>query len=102
MIRSARWIELVACPGRERDVAAFLIDALPVAQRDEGVRCWFGIRLDHSTFAIFYAFDSGEVGEAQFSAAFAEVLKDRSGSLLSQEPKIRSADVLAAKLREGD
>ena len=101
MIRSARWVELVACTGRERDVGAFLLDALPVAQRDPAIECWFGVRLDRSTFAIFYAVDSGKSGEADFSAALAELLKDRVGSLFAQEPEVRSADVLAAKLPRG-
>ena len=102
MIRSARWVELVACTGRERDVGAFLLDALPVAQRDPAIECWFGVRLDRSTFAIFYAVDSGKSGElAGGTGDIAALLKDRVGSLFAQEPEVRSADVLAAKLPRG-
>lgn len=100
MIRFARWIKLVATPGRERDVAAFLIDALPVTQRDVQTLCWFGMRLDRGTFAIFDAFDSDEAREAKLRGPIAEALQDRSGSLFAA-PKIRAAQILAAKLPPG-
>lgn len=101
MIRSARWIQLVASPGREHDVGAFLIDALPAAQRDAATRCWFGVRLDHRTFAIFDALDSERSPEAGVSGAIGEALKDRADSLFSRTPEIRWGNVLAAKLPHG-
>ena len=101
MIRAARWIEVVASPGREHDVVAFLIDALPVAQRDGSIKCWFGLRLDHSRFAIFDVFDSEPSRGAGVSGAIGEALKDRTGSLFSVSPKIGWVDVLASKLPSG-
>lgn len=101
MIRFARWIELVAISGREHDVWAFLIDALPVAQNDTEVRFWFALRLDRATFAIFDAFDSNDAREAKLRGPIAEALQDRTGSLFSA-PTIREAEMFAVKLTRDD
>ena len=98
MVRFGLWVELVARAGRERDVAAFLIDALPAVQRENGTVCWFGVRLDHATFGIFDAFENEEARDVHLAGAVAEALADRAGDLLVQPPKIRKLDVLGAKL----
>lgn len=98
MIRFGLFIELVARAEREHDVAAFLIDALPAVQLESGTICWFGVRLDHSTFAIFDAFESEEARDVHLAGAIAEALADRAGDLLAQPPRIRKLEVLSAKL----
>lgn len=101
MVKYGLWVELIARAGRERDVAAFLIDALPAVQRESGTVCWFGVRLDHATFAIFDAFESEEGREAHLAGAVAEALGDRADDLLARPPELRKLDVLAAKLADG-
>lgn len=101
MVKYGLWVELIARAGRERDVAAFLIDALPAVQRETGTICWFGVRLDHATFAIFDAFESEEGRDAHLAGAVAEALADRADDLFAQPPAIRKLDVLAAKLAGG-
>jgi quinol monooxygenase YgiN len=98
MVRFGLWVELVARAGRERDVAAFLVDALPAVQREAGTVCWFGLRLDHATFAIFDAFESEQARDIHLAGAVAEALADRAGDLFVRPPAIRNVDVLAAKL----
>ncbi|KXU31484.1 antibiotic biosynthesis monooxygenase [Sphingobium sp. 22B] len=98
MVKFGLWVELVARAGRERDVAAFLADALPVVQQETGTVCWFGVRLDQATFAIFDAFESEEARDIHLAGAVAEALADRAGDLLASPPEIRRLDVLAAKL----
>jgi len=98
MVRLGLWVELVAQAGRERDVAAFLIDALPAVQKEAGTVCWFGVRLDRATFAIFDAFETEEARDTHLAGAVAEALADRAGDLLARPPEIRKLDVLSAKL----
>jgi hypothetical protein len=80
MVKVGLWVELIARAGRERDVAAFLIDALPAVQRETGTICWF---------------------DAHLAGAVAEALADRADDLFVQPPAIRKLDVLAAKLAGG-
>ena len=98
MVRYGLWVELVARAGRERDVAAFLVDALPAAQREAGTVCWFRFRLDRTTFAIFDAFESEQARDIHLAGDVAEALANRAGDLLAHPPEIRRADVLSAEL----
>ena len=98
MVKLGLWVELVAREGRERDVAAFLMDALPAVQRETGTVSWFGVRLVRSTFAIFDVFESEEGRNAHLAGAVAEALGERADDLFVKPPDIRNLDVLAAKL----
>lgn len=101
MVKLGLWVELVAREGRERDVAAFLVDALPAVQRETGTVCWFGVRLDRTTFAIFDVFENEDARNIHLAGAVAEALGDRAGDLFVKPPEIRHLDVLAAKVGAG-
>jgi len=69
-----------------------LVDAEP------GTISWFAVRFDHSTFAIFDAFDDDGGREAHLSGKVAAALMENAEELLAAAPQIRKADVLADKL----
>ena len=98
MSRYALFVELKAKPGREKDVAEFLVSAAPLAAAETGTVTWHAGRLDTETFVIFDSFDD-EVGrEAHLTGPIANALLANAQSLLAEPPKIRKVDVIADKI----
>lgn len=98
MVRVALWVRLVAKPGKEADVAAFLESGLPLAIQEPATTAWFALKLSPSTFGIFDAFPDDAGRHAHLNGRIAAALMARSGELLAEPPQIQQADVLAAKL----
>ena len=97
MVKVALSVRLVAKPGKEEEVAAFLSGALPLAQAEPETPAWFALRFSKSEFGIFDAFP-GEAGrKAHLNGPIAAALMAKAGELLSQPPKIEPVDLLAAK-----
>ncbi|WP_242076518.1 putative quinol monooxygenase [Brevundimonas diminuta] len=92
------YVELKAKPGKEEAVAAFLASAQSLVEGEPGTIAWFAVRFDHSTFAIFDAFDNEAGREAHLGGKVAEALMANADELLAAAPQIRKADVLADKL----
>lgn len=89
---------MVAKPGKEEDVAAFLKGALPLAEREQATREWFAIRLGEREFGIFDAFPDESGRKAHLSGPIAKALMEKAPELFAQPPQIESVDVLAAKV----
>jgi quinol monooxygenase YgiN len=98
MTALALYVELEAKPGKEDAVAAFLASAKDLVDAEPGTISWFAVRFDHSTFAIFDAFDNDGGREAHLSGKVAAALMENAEELLAATPQIRKADVLADKL----
>jgi quinol monooxygenase YgiN len=98
MTAAALYVELKAKPGKEGAVAAFLADAKGLVDAEPDTVSWFAVRFDHSTFAIFDAFDNNAGREAHLSGKVAAALMENAQELLAVAPQIRKADVLADKL----
>ena len=98
MVKVGLFVHLVAKPGKEEDVAAFLLGALPLAQVESATLAWFAIRLSKSDFGIFDAFPDEAGRKAHLNGPIAAALMAKAGELLSAPPKIEQVDVLAAKL----
>jgi len=98
MTALALYVELKAKPGKEDAVAAFLASAKGLVDAEPGTISWFAVRFDHSTFAIFDAFDDDGGREAHLSGKVAAALMENAAELLAVAPQIRKADVLADKL----
>lgn len=98
MTRYALSVELKAKPGKEEDVAAFLVSAQALVDAEPATVAWFAIRLDQHTFAIFDAFDDESGRDAHLNGAVAAALMANASELLSEAPNIRKAQVLADKL----
>jgi quinol monooxygenase YgiN len=89
---------LVAKPGKEEEVAAFLASALPLAQAEPATTVWFAIRLSKAEFGIFDAFPDAAGRQAHLSGPIAAALMAKAPELLAEPPRIELVDVLAAKL----
>jgi len=98
MVKVGLLVRLVAKPGKEEEVAAFLSSALPLAQAEVATVVWFAIRLSKNEFGIFDAFPDDAGRKAHLSGPIAAALMAKAGELLAQPPKIEQVDLLAAKL----
>ena len=87
MVKLAIRATLVAKPGKEAAVEAFLKSALPLAMREAGTTLWFALKITPSTFGIFDAFADAvrhqpEVLECHMVAGgFDYLLKTRSADM---------------------
>ncbi len=98
MVKVALLARLVAKPGKEEEVSAFLASALPLAQAEAATIVWFALRLSKSEFGIFDAFPDDAGRRAHLNGPIAAALMAKAGELLSEPPKIEPVDLLAAKL----
>lgn len=98
MVKVGILARLVAKPGKEREVAAFLAGALPLAQQEAKTLVWFAIRLSEREFGIFDAFADDSGRAAHLEGPIAAALMAKAGELLAEPPRIEKVDVLAAKL----
>jgi quinol monooxygenase YgiN len=97
MVKLGILARLVAKPGKEEAVAAFLASALPLAQAERGTTVWYAIRLSKSEFGIFDAFPDEAGRTAHLEGPIAQALMAKAGELLAEPPRIDMVDVLAAK-----
>jgi quinol monooxygenase YgiN len=98
MVKVAFLARLVAKPGKEEEVAAFLSGALPLAQAEPTTVVWFAFRLSKSEFGIFDAFPDEAGRKTHLNGPIAAALMAKAGELFAEPPKIDPADLLAAKL----
>jgi quinol monooxygenase YgiN len=98
MVKLALLVRLVAKPGKEEEVAAFLSSALPLAQAEAATIVWFALRISKNEFGIFDAFPDDAGRRAHLNGPIAAALMAKAGELLAEPPKIEHVDLLAAKL----
>jgi quinol monooxygenase YgiN len=97
-VKVGLFVRLEAKPGKESEVAAFLLSGLPIVQDEPATVAWFGIRLGPSTFGIFDAFPDEAGRQAHLTGRVAAALMAKASELLAQPPSIEKVDVLASKL----
>jgi quinol monooxygenase YgiN len=98
MVKVGLLARLVAKPGKEEEVAAFLAGALPLANEERATVVWFALRLSKSEFGIFDAFANDSGRTAHLNGPIAAALMAKAGELLAEPPRIDHVDLLAAKL----
>jgi quinol monooxygenase YgiN len=98
MVKVGLLARLVAKPGKEEEVGAFLASALPLAQSETATIVWFAIRISKNEFGIFDAFPDEAGRKAHLNGPIAAALLAKAGALLAEPPKIEPVDLLAAKL----
>ncbi len=98
MVQVALFVRLIARPGKEEEVAAFLAGALPLAEQEAATTAWFALRFGPSEFGIFDAFPDDTGRKAHLAGPIAAALMARAGELLAEPPRIEQVDLLAAKL----
>jgi quinol monooxygenase YgiN len=98
MTKYSLYVRLEAKPGKEQEVADFLMSALPLVNREPETTAWFALRMSPNVFGIFDAFPSERGRDAHLSGEVAKQLMAKAPELLAKEPEIHKVDVLADKL----
>ncbi|MGW0632389.1 putative quinol monooxygenase [Streptomyces sp. NPDC002758] len=91
------FVEFEAKPGKEDDVAQFLVDAKALVDAEPGTLAWFSFRLGPSSFRIFDAFETEEDREAHFQGKVRQQIEARGEELFSTPPTITPVNLLASK-----
>lgn len=97
MSQFALLARLEAKPGKEAEVAAFLKNALLLAEAEAGTRTWFALQFGPLSFGIFDSFDDEAGRQAHLDGPIAAALMAQAGELLSQSPQIEKVGLLAVK-----
>jgi quinol monooxygenase YgiN len=98
MVKVGLLARIVAKPGKEEEVAAFLASARPLADAEPATIAWFALRLSRAEFGIFDVFPDDAGRKAHLSGPIAAALMAKAGELLAEPPKIDDVDLLAVKL----
>lgn len=98
MVKLGFLARIVAKPGKEEEVAAFLTSALALANDEAGTIVWFAIRVSKAEFGIFDAFQNEESRKAHIEGPIAKALMSKAEELLAEPPSIKPVEVMAAKL----
>src|ERR1700740_1160579 len=98
MIRVGLLVRLEAKPGKEEELAAFLMQGLELANRETTTPLWFALRLGGGSFAIFDAFADEAGRQAHLNGPIAEALMAQAPHLLAEPPTIQQLEIMGAKL----
>ena len=98
MTKYSLYVRLEAKPGKEQEVADFLVSALPLVNQEPDTTAWFALKMGPSTFGVFDAFPNEQGREAHLNGAVAKALMAKASELLAKSPEIHKVDVLADKL----
>jgi quinol monooxygenase YgiN len=91
-------VKMVAKPGKEEQLRAFLTGAEPLARAEAFTPVWFALRSSKDVFYIVDAFASEADRDKHLGGEIAQALMANAGELLAQAPSIEKAEVLARKL----
>ncbi|HEY7537281.1 MAG TPA: antibiotic biosynthesis monooxygenase [Gaiellaceae bacterium] len=100
MVTKGLIVRLEAKPGKEEELASFLLDALPLVESEPRTVAWLAVRAATSSLAIVDVFPDEAGRRAHLDGPVAAALIERASDLLAKPPKIEHVDVLAAKLPE--
>ena len=101
MVKKALAVKLVAKPGKEAEVEAFLNRGLALVNEEPLTITWYAVKFSENTFGLFDTFASDEGRDAHLNGKVAEALMAHAGELLAEPPQIERVDVIAAKTSEG-
>jgi len=98
MTKYSLYVRLEAKPGKEQEVADFLVSALPLVNQEPDTIAWFALRMSPNVFGIFDAFPNEQGRDAHLNGAVAKALMAKASDLFAKPPEIHKMDVLADKL----
>jgi quinol monooxygenase YgiN len=98
MITVGLFVRLEAKPGKEKELAAFLMQGLELANRETTTPVWFALRLGGGSFAIFDAFADEAGRQAHLNGPIAKALMAQAPHLLAESPAIQQVEIMGAKL----
>ena|ERR1051325_9527628 len=97
MLKLGLFVRLEAKPGKEEEVAAFLKQALEMANQEATTPVWFALRLGPSTFAVSDAFADESGRQTHLNGPIAKALMAHAPDLLAVPPVIEKTEILGAK-----
>jgi quinol monooxygenase YgiN len=97
MLTLGLFVRLEAKPGKEEEVAAFLKQALEMANQEATTQLWFALRLGPSTFAVVDAFADESGRQTHLNGPIAKALIAHAPDLLAVPPSIEKTEILGAK-----
>jgi quinol monooxygenase YgiN len=97
MVKKALAVKLVAKPGKEAEVEAFLKGGLALVNEESLTVTWYAVKFNENTFGIFDSFAGDEGRDAHLNGKVAEALMANAAELLAEPPLIEKVDILAAK-----
>jgi len=97
-MKLALFARLEAKPGKEKEVAEFLLNGLALANQESATLLWFALRLGPTTFAIFDAFADEAGRQGHLAGPIAQALMAQAPALFAAPPTIEPLEVLGAKL----
>ncbi|MEP6847827.1 MAG: antibiotic biosynthesis monooxygenase [Acidobacteriota bacterium] len=100
MVTKALSVKLIAKPGKEAEVEAFLNSGLALVNDEPLTATWYAVRFNENTFGIFDTFASDEGRDAHLNGAVAAALMANAAELLAEPPQIDKVDIIAAKRAE--
>jgi quinol monooxygenase YgiN len=98
MLSLGLFVRLEAKPGKENEVAAFLMQGLQLAQQETTTPLWFALRLGPSTFGVFDSFHDEAGRQAHLNGPIAKALMAQAPNLFAAPPSIEKVEILGAKL----
>ena len=98
MLKHSLFVRLEAKPGKENEVAAFLMQGLELANQEKTTPLWFALKLGPSTFGVFDAFRDETGVQNHLNGPIAKALMSQAADLFTTAPVIEQIDVLGAKL----
>jgi quinol monooxygenase YgiN len=98
MLSLGLFVRLEAKPGKEGEVAAFLMQGLQMANQEATTPLWFALRLGPSTFAVLDAFPDESGRQAHLNGPIAKALAAHAPNLLAMPPSIERTEILGAKV----
>jgi quinol monooxygenase YgiN len=100
MLSLGLFVRLEAKPGKGKEVAAFLMQGLQMANEETNTPLWFALRLGPSTFAVFDAFHGESGRQGHLSGPIAKALMAMAPDLLAVPPSIEKTEILGAKISQ--
>ncbi len=97
-VTSALFVRLKPVPGKEVELEDFLRSTIPLIDAEPETLAWFALQFEDGTYGIFDAFPDAGARNDHLIGKVAEALMETAPELLSEEPLIEKADVLASKL----
>jgi quinol monooxygenase YgiN len=92
------FVRLEAKPGKEEEVAAFLLQGVQMANQEPTTLVWYALRLGPSTFAVFDAFADESGRQTHLNGPIAKALMAQAPDLFAIPPSIEKTEILGAKL----
>jgi quinol monooxygenase YgiN len=96
----ALFARMEAKPGKEEEVAAFLRQALQLANQEATTPTWFALRIGPSTFGVFDAFYDEAGRQNHLRGPIRKALMEKAPSMLVGPPVIEQIEILGAKFPE--